>query len=150
MADIMQQCCDNGYFGSSLVGLKPTSRRFSFDNPNQLSRGMKNPDRMRKTRVSGPGKDEFGHAKLFDPTKTLEFRRVDQSPGKLVQRAAGLEYNQTVDGISKPLGSWFCHRIEACESTISIDSHWLQRTKAFLILHPRSRRSRLLNWSRSL
>lgn len=91
--DIMQQRCNHSYLSPLFIRHKSASRRLSFDDLDQLSRGMKDANRMSKTSVGCPREDELGDAELLDPAKTLELRRVEQGPGKLIQWLLGLKYN---------------------------------------------------------
>jgi len=83
MTKVMQQSGNNGDFGT--LGVEPLGANFAFDDIAQLPRDMEYADAVCKARMGRAWKYKLRHSQLFDSSKALKFRRVDQMPRQLVE-----------------------------------------------------------------
>jgi hypothetical protein len=63
---------------------------------------VKHTDAMVQSGVCGPREDELRKAELPDPTKPLEWRRLDHAPEHMLELAS-VEFDKIVERIPDPL-----------------------------------------------
>ncbi|HKR92976.1 MAG TPA: hypothetical protein VJR88_11955 [Novosphingobium sp.] len=104
--NVMQQCGEQGDFGSRLIELASNALQFNLasDDPDKTSCVVEDADRMRKSGVTCGWKYELGNAELLDAPKTLHFDGAEQCPNCLIDQSVVVEDDETVNWVSDALG----------------------------------------------
>ena len=105
VAQVVQQRRDDRHLCPVRVGLVTRCVQLPLDDTDQNPRGMEYTNTMGEASMGRAGKHELGDAELPDAAQALEFRRIQQRPGKLVKLVALTKHDNAMDRVPNAISA---------------------------------------------